>query len=315
MLTMGQITVDDIVTSDGRVHLRTLGGNALYSALGAAVWLGSGHVAPVSLIGRGFDRALLRPVARRLDLRCVRSVASDHVRAWLLYEPDGRRRHLGRNAALQAYPPVSVRSFAAYHRIYRRLLLGIAPQARDIPAIHGAAGAVHLAPQLKPRHLANAASLRRRYALLSLDPSPEDMEPATLRRLLPCVDFFLPSLEEIALQGRKWDAARLISRWTAWGPRAVCIKLGIEGCLVGAGGRLVRIPAFRTRAADVTGAGDAFCGGFLAGYLQTGDAVEAALRGTVSASFAVEGVGLGGLLATGPRAARERLARLRRGVT
>jgi ribokinase len=41
----------------------------------------------------------------------------------------------------------------------------------------------------------------------------------------------------------------------------------------------------------LTGAGDSFCGGFSVGYLKTGDAVEAAFYGTVSASFVIEGFG------------------------
>ncbi len=65
---------------------------------------------------------------------------------------------------------------------------------------------------------------------------------------------------------------------------------------------------------ELTGAGDAFCGGFLAGYLLIGDPVEAAMRGVISASFAVEGVGLQGLMAADVRTAQERLARVRRGV-
>ena len=42
---------------------------------------------------------------------------------------------------------------------------------------------------------------------------------------------------------------------------------------------------------DTIGAGDAYCGGFLAGLVETGDPLEAGLRGTVSASFAVQGYG------------------------
>ncbi len=52
---------------------------------------------------------------------------------------------------------------------------------------------------------------------------------------------------------------------------------------------------------DLTGAGDASCGGFLAGYFLTRNEVEAAMRGAISASFAVEGVGFSGLLRARPR--------------
>jgi ribokinase len=46
-----------------------------------------------------------------------------------------------------------------------------------------------------------------------------------------------------------------------------------------------------SRIADTTGAGDAFCGGFLAGCTITGDIIKAAEMGLVSASIVLEGYG------------------------
>ena len=51
------------------------------------------------------------------------------------------------------------------------------------------------------------------------------------------------------------------------------------------------IPAYPARPADPTGAGDAFCGGFVAGFRKTYDPVQATLYGNVSASLKVEGSG------------------------
>ncbi|MCC8166228.1 MAG: PfkB family carbohydrate kinase, partial [Planctomycetes bacterium] len=52
-----------------------------------------------------------------------------------------------------------------------------------------------------------------------------------------------------------------------------------------------RTPSTPAAPTPPTGAGDSFCGGFLVGLRETGDAVEAALYGTVSSSFVVEGFG------------------------
>ncbi len=41
--------------------------------------------------------------------------------------------------------------------------------------------------------------------------------------------------------------------------------------------------------AGQTGAGDAFCGGFLAGYRATYDGLQAALTGNISAAMMLEG--------------------------
>jgi sugar/nucleoside kinase (ribokinase family) len=43
---------------------------------------------------------------------------------------------------------------------------------------------------------------------------------------------------------------------------------------------------------DPTGAGNAYCGGFLAGYIETGDVLTAARYGAIAASFLVEQAGL-----------------------
>jgi sugar/nucleoside kinase (ribokinase family) len=54
----------------------------------------------------------------------------------------------------------------------------------------------------------------------------------------------------------------------AW---VVCATLGSEGSLARVGGREFRTPAFRTPSVDTTGAGDVFRGGFVSGWLASGD--------------------------------------------
>ena len=66
------------------------------------------------------------------------------------------------------------------------------------------------------------------------------------------------------------------------------IKRGPDGAEIIREHGSLHIPAISERPVDPTGAGDAFCGGFLAGLLDTDDPREAALRGAVSASFVVE---------------------------
>ncbi|HLF01711.1 MAG TPA: PfkB family carbohydrate kinase, partial [Anaerolineales bacterium] len=65
---------------------------------------------------------------------------------------------------------------------------------------------------------------------------------------------------------------------------------------------------------DVTGAGDAFGGGFITGLAETGDPVEAALRGAVSASIVIEGVGALNGLEAHPDLPLARFNRLRESV-
>ena len=76
-------------------------------------------------------------------------------------------------------------------------------------------------------------------------------------------------------------------------PLFFVFKLGARGSFVydarTANGFLV--PAYPSTVVDATGAGDAYCGGFMAGLHLSGDPATAALYAAVSASFAIEAHG------------------------
>jgi sugar/nucleoside kinase (ribokinase family) len=76
----------------------------------------------------------------------------------------------------------------------------------------------------------------------------------------------------------------------------VVLKRGAAGARLLASDTALDCPAFPVTVQDPTGAGDAFCGGVLAGLLRFGDLRQALACGTASASFAVEAVGLAGLI-------------------
>jgi sugar/nucleoside kinase (ribokinase family) len=65
---------------------------------------------------------------------------------------------------------------------------------------------------------------------------------------------------------------------------------------------------------DPTGAGDSYCGGFLAGYKETYDPLQAALYGSISASLTTEGSGVFYALDALPGLARGRLEALKEGI-
>ena len=67
------------------------------------------------------------------------------------------------------------------------------------------------------------------------------------------------------------------------------------------------IPAYPSRLIDPTGAGDVFCGGFLAGFAAGYDPLQAAMQGNISASFSIEGSGVFYLLDSMPGLAQARL--------
>jgi bifunctional ADP-heptose synthase (sugar kinase/adenylyltransferase) len=71
------------------------------------------------------------------------------------------------------------------------------------------------------------------------------------------------------------------------------------------------VPAASVDVIDATGAGDAFCGGFLARFSHDEDPIESLLCGTVSASLCIESFGFEGLLSASLSDAVRRLDSLR----
>jgi sugar/nucleoside kinase (ribokinase family) len=142
---------------------------------------------------------------------------------------------------------------------------------------------------------------------------------ADVAHILSRLDAFLPSEMETRLflgeaAADLWSAAEAFG---ALGARCVVLKLGARGQFVydALGRRKWHVPAYPARVVDVTGAGDAYCGGFLVGLTQTGDPLEAALRGAVSASLVVEGIGALYALGQPTGEPGARLAALRPAVT
>jgi ribokinase len=142
-----------------------------------------------------------------------------------------------------------------------------------------------------------ARSLRRQRPDLVItcdSPGHEAFDLGTdrLRPLLEAVDAILPGAEDIARRGRAHDPVTIARRFIRLGARSVVLKLGSAGSLVlAADGSAWQVPALPVALVDPTGAGDAFCGGFLAGLVATGDPLAAAGWGSASASFAIEARG------------------------
>ena len=140
--------------------------------------------------------------------------------------------------------------------------------------------------------------------MVSLEPfKPADrrLSDAALRQLCSAADIFSPNVAEAQSLVGNGSPDELVRRLTDAGASIVALRMGPEGSLVYAArcdapsashlDPFMCLPS-PTNVIDPTGAGNAYCGGFLAGYVQTGDVLTAARYGAVAASFLVEQVGL-----------------------
>jgi ribokinase len=150
--------------------------------------------------------------------------------------------------------------------------------------------------------------------ILTLDPAAAFMTASTLEdlhSLLQGVTAFLPSEEELRtiFWGRTDDLWQMAETLGSFGCEFIVIKRGAHGQMLydAVAKKHWEIPAYPARLDDPTGAGDSFCGGFLAGYQKTFDPLRAVLFGSASASLAIEGSGAFHALDALPGLAQARL--------
>lgn len=295
------LILDDIVFPDGRTAMGELGGGGAQTALGMRLW--SDSVGLVASVGPDFPATWWEWLeAWGIDAQGVRKEDAPSLRAWQLLEPDGHRTQIWRvpQEALATHLarrlewlPVSYRQARGYH-------LGVHPLEEKgdfIKELRNLGGKISLEPFKPADHLP---------------------DPKALQRLVSLADIFSPNLEEaISLVG-PGEPSDLVVRLLDAGAPIVALRMGAQGALIGQQGldHLIFVPPVPVEVVDPIGAGNAFCGGFLVGWVESGDLVEAGLRGAVSASFLVTQVGLPRIgLAVALQMAQERLQRLRHQVT
>lgn len=271
VMCVGEMTLDDVVVEDRYVHWKQAGGGALYSAIGASLWAKS---AICSTVGADYPQVLLNKInSFGIDISAITQTKEcGSLGLWLLYESSGDRHQFekasgGKFDQLDALRP-------------------------PVVTFSNSVAGLHLAPQSSSGHNSALEQVKDVPGIVTLDILVESyidtsvyLQPQFLNR----VDAFLPSnYEVLALWGHD-DALKLRKELDLLGFKGVLvIKRGPDGVDVITSEDIINIPAVSVDVLDVTGAGDAFCGGFLAGLISSGDPITAAAQGVVSASFIVE---------------------------
>ncbi|MBI3240734.1 MAG: hypothetical protein HYZ49_00355 [Chloroflexi bacterium] len=168
-------------------------------------------------------------------------------------------------------------------------------EAADSAAHFPAAAGFHLNVNLDQPDLQFAARLRRAGGVVSLaplKPAAQPPSPEALWKLIGAADIFSPDVAEAASLVGPGSPRGLVRRLIEAGEsraRLIVLRMGESGSLIAEGqtGQAVVIPAFGMAVNDSSGAGGAYCGGFLAGWLESHSLVTAGLYGAVAASFAV----------------------------
>ena len=292
--TISNIIIDDIVLWDGRTYMGTLGGSGSHAVVGMRTW----NDAPLGLVGYLGDDTPEPFVAhlQRLGVSpdgLVHRAGLPTPRAWQLFEADGQRTEVFRT---------SLSEFVANQVRFDELNATL----RQSSGFHvqwggSMAETTRLVRQLKRANPSAAVVFEPIDDFLGLD------RTAWAPLLREC-DVFLPNLDEAAILTGEASPADMATALLDWGADRVVIRMAEQGIWAqDRQGNRWRIPAVPTQVVDVTGAGNAFCGGLLAGLVEDLPFLETALRGLVGASFAIEQVGVPETLVPGSPEAFRRL--------
>ncbi len=128
------------------------------------------------------------------------------------------------------------------------------------------------------------------FGEVSLDPGPIYARRKDVMKLVEKCTVFLPNkneIETITKKDYREGAKEILKSMDG----VVVVKLGKEGCYATDGDIEIRVDAFKVKAVDTTGAGDAFNAGFLHAWIRGYDLEMCLKAGNFSAAKCVKSYG------------------------
>lgn len=300
------------------------GGSLMYAGAGLAIW--EAGVGLIGRVGEDYPQEWLQSIASLgFETRGIHILPEAVDLRYFASYPDS-------DTTVTENP---VAHFARLSHPYPKALLGYSPPApqidsrthgtlltirqNDFPSDYLDATAAHLCPLDFLSHTLLPAVLRRGHInTITVDPGANYMNPTfwdDIPVLVNGLTAFLCSEEKLnnLFHGRSTDLWEMAETLAGYGCDIIVIKRGSQGQYIYDRTTRARwvVPAYQVQILDPTGSGDAFCGGFLAGYRSTYDPLQAALMGNISAAMVIEGTNPFYALDALPGLAKARMEALR----
>jgi sugar/nucleoside kinase (ribokinase family) len=274
-LSVAGIIIDDIILPDGTKYMNILGGGLTHAVMGMRVW--SDQVGMISSVGEDFDPNLMALLMAYFDLSGLKVIKDKPTpRAWQVLEEDGTRHETFQTDIEDMQDAI--------------------PKPAELPGVYPAVKGVHLL--CPPSEVGEwvPALRERQCGVILWEPWDEycrSQNRDIFRWTSQQVDIVSPNLLEGRLVTGLDDPGDIARKIQDDGARMVALRMAEAGSLVlDAQGCMHHVPAYPAdNIIDVTGAGNAYCGGFVVGYATTGDARSAGWYGAVSASLALHQYG------------------------
>ncbi len=275
LLVLGGILIDDLTFADGRVRNGVMGGAALHALAGAALW--DDDVVLIGGVGQDAEDTVLPWMRQaRLSAEALLIGGEFTPRNIFVYHPYGSR--------------TETTAFGPDH--FARLQPGAQDLVSRMPWARGAyvfrdADPVFWAPVL---HAARATQIPILWEISGESCNhARKQDIAAVASQIAGLSLNLDEATQIFGEKKQND---LIADVRALGAGAAFLRCGEAGSIVIWKNGASHIPAYPASVVDVTGAGNAYGGGALAGLVASGDPVRAGRMGAIAASLAIGQYGL-----------------------
>ncbi|WP_188203263.1 carbohydrate kinase family protein [Thermococcus camini] len=255
LVVLGHVSIDHIIFP-GRDELLLPGGAAAAVATSAA--LAGAKVGLVTRVGEDFPGEWMKKLASILDVQGVQVLPGKTIHIYMIYHEDG-----------SVDAPVE---------------MGVARRMGETPIPEGYMGAelFHIAPIPPAEQLKALKRLEGKRISLDFNPTymKEYREKSDLMmEIVSRTDVVFPNEREALVMTRAESVEEAAATLHEWGAGIVVVTRGERGVLIydGKFRKFPALPINENEIVDPTGAGDAFAGGFLAGYAR-GEPLETCVK-------------------------------------
>ncbi len=273
--SIGTIIIDDIRLPDGTEQTAILGGGLTHAAMGMRIW--SESIGLVSGVGDDFKGSYLDEIKTYFNVEKLKITPNlPTPRAWQVFDQEGNRHEIFQTRFEE------MDKFIPSPEV-------LSEEASKISGVH-----LHCLPNDVPRW---TKVLRGRGCDVILwepwDGFCLEENQTQFKEYCSMVDIVSPNLREgRSITGLK-EPNEVVLQLKQYGSRIAVLRMAEKGSLIAdEKENIISIQAYPvSEIVDVTGAGNAYCGGFVVGYYRTGDVENAGWYGGVSASFALQQFG------------------------
>mgnify|MGYP005853706761 CR=1 FL=1 len=271
-VAVANIIGDDLSLPNGTQRRGILGGAGTYAAAGMRIW--SDHVGIVSGVGEDFEDMYGSWFDQNQIAKLGLHVRAPNTpRSWINYKSADERTEV---------PQFGTEHFKLME-----------PTIDDIPTSYLGARGIYFFRDTDSEYWNKVFEIKGKHHFTTVweihagAANAENWDRVST--ILSRIELFSINLAEATQLCGLTEPIRIIEKLLSTGIKGVALRSGSLGTIIASPYGVWRIAAYQTQVTDVTGAGNAFTGGFLVGYCESNSNIAIAGQyGAVSASFILE---------------------------